>query len=65
MVESLIKMLAAIIGKVVLAGWDLRWELLWFAVIPCTIREVVLFVEGTGLVISELVISHNKFIVMR
>ena len=52
--------LAAAFGEVLLARWDLRGELFGLPVVPGAIREVALLVEGTPLVVRELVVVHNK-----
>ena len=61
-IEASIEVLASAVDEVLLASGYLRGEILGLAVVPSAIRQVVLFVEGTGLVIAELVVPHNKFI---
>jgi hypothetical protein len=61
-IEFVIKMLASIIIEVFLASGYFRREVLGLTIIPGSIWQVILLVEGTGLVVGELVISHNKFI---
>ena len=61
MIEPAAIVSPAIIGEVVLASGDLRRKVLGFAIVPRPIRQEVLLVERIGLVVGELVISHNKF----
>lgn len=61
-VEVAGEVLAAAVGEVVLPRGDLGREVLGLAVEPGAVGQVVLLVEGTGLVVGELVISHIKFI---
>jgi hypothetical protein len=60
-IELLSIMLAAVVREVLLPRRDFGGILLGFAVIPSAIWQKILLVEGTSLVVSELVISHNKF----
>jgi hypothetical protein len=53
---------ASLEGEVILAGGYLRGELFGFAVEPGDVGEEVLFIEGAGFVVGELVVSHNKII---
>ena len=62
MVEFVIKMLAPIVIEVLLPSWDFRREVFGLTVVPSSVWQVILLVERTSLVVSELVISHNKFI---
>ena len=62
MVEFVIKMFASIVIEVLLPSWDFRREVFGLTVVPSSVWQVVLLVERTSLVVSELVISHNKFI---
>ena len=62
MVEFVIKMLPSIVVEVFLPSWDLGREVFGLTVVPSSVWQVILLVERTSLVVSELVISHNKFI---
>ena len=61
MVEFLSIVFATHLGEVVLTRGNLRGELFGLTVVPGSIGQVALLEEGTGLVICELVVLHNKF----
>ena len=62
-IEFVLVMSTTHLDEVVLAGGDLRRVLFGFAVVPGSIGEVALFVKGTGFVVGELVIPHNKIMI--
>jgi hypothetical protein len=58
-VESILEMLAAVVGKKVLSRRELGWEGFCLAVEPGSVGKVVLLVERAGVVIAKLVIIHD------
>ena len=62
-IEFVLVMSTTHFDEVVLASGDFGRILFGFAVVPGSIGEVALFVEGTGFVVGELVIPHNKIMI--
>lgn len=62
MIEPPIEVLTTAVDEVLLPCGYLGGEIFGLAVVPSAIGQIVLFVEGAGLVIAELVVPHNKFI---
>ena len=60
MVESLREVLPSAVGEVVLARRDFGGEVFGLAIEPRSVRQEILLIEGVGLMIGKLVISHNK-----
>ena len=60
-VEFIFIVLTSYFCKVVLTCRYLWGKFFRFSVEPCSIREVALFIEGTGFVVGKLVVLHNKF----
>ena len=65
MIKFATKMLSTVFCEVILPRRDFRGEFLGFAIVPSSVWQKILLVEGTCLVISELVIIHNKFMEVR
>lgn len=59
-VEACVIVPSSDLSEVVLARGYFRGELFRFAVEPGDVWHVPLFVKGTGFVVGELVVSHNK-----